>query len=96
MAASVTTTKASLYSFLSKIQDPHTRQLLKMILDQTGNLNNQAPDIGKVTQPLDTHMDANGNKVQNLATPTASTDAANKDYVDKQIAQLVKSMAQPR
>lgn len=94
-ASSGTTTVNPLYAHLSKIQDPHTRRLLKLILDQTGSLNNQAQSIGAVTQPLTQHMDANGNKVENLQDPTAKQDAATKAYVDKQISQLVGAFAQP-
>lgn len=82
MATSVTQTKANFYGMLNKIKDYHARQLIKFILDQTGNINNQTPNIGKVTQPLDTHLDANNNKVQNLQDPTAQQDAATKNYVD--------------
>ena len=31
MAASVTTTESNQYAYLSKIQDPHVRQLFKLI-----------------------------------------------------------------
>jgi len=93
---SITTQQANQYAFLSKIKDPHVRQLFKLILDQTGNLNNQAPNIGQVTQPLATHMDANGNKVQNLADPVDKQDAVTKAYLDKQIAQLTAAFAQPK
>ena len=96
MATSKTTTKANFYGLLSKVTDPHLRQLLKVLLDQTGNLNDQAAAIGTITQPLATHMDANGNKVQNLKDPTAKQDAATKAYVDKQIETFVSAYALPK
>lgn len=96
MADSITTTQSGLYPFLGKITDPHLRMVLKMILDQTANINDQTPSIGKVTQPLDQHLDANSNKVQNLADPTAQQDAATKAYVDKQIYTAIRAMAKPR
>lgn len=96
MADSVATTKANLYASLSKVQDPHLRQLIKLILDQTGNLNDQAPSIGKVTQPLDDHMDANSKNIQNLADPVNQQDAVTKAYLDKQVATMIKAMAKPR
>ena len=85
---SKTTTKANLYTMLSKVQDPHMRQLFKFILDQTGNINDQTPNIGKVSQPLDQHMDANGNHIQNLKDPVDQQDAATKAYIDRQIQTL--------
>lgn len=43
-------------------------------------------------------LDMNGNKISNLATPTAANDAATKDYVDNnsyiQTKTLVKSLSQ--
>jgi hypothetical protein len=36
---------------------------------------------------LGTDFDANGNKITELGSPTSGTDAANKDYVDTQIAE---------
>lgn len=86
---SKTTTKANMYGLLSKVKDPHLRQLLKQLLDQTGNINDQTPNIGKVSQPLEQHMDAGGFKIESLQTPTAKGDAVNKDYVDKQIQALM-------
>lgn len=53
----------------------------------------QAASLGKVTQPLDTHLDAGGNQLQNVAAPTLGTDVVNLDtlkkYVDAAIRQRV-------
>ena len=38
---------------------------------------------------LGTDLDANGNKVKNLGTPTANADAATKAYVDNKVSDLV-------
>ncbi len=80
--------ETTFYGMLSKIQDPAARQLLKLILDQTGNLNSQAQSIGTVTEALDSDMNANGHRVTGLADPTAGQDAATKAYVDRQIQTL--------
>jgi len=42
------------------------------------------------TVPMTANLDLNSNKIVNLTTPTAASDAANKSYVDAQVA-LVKS-----
>lgn len=55
----------------------------------TYQINNGLTDIVQdLTPQLGAALDAQGNKITNLATPTAGTDAANKTYVDSAIQGL--------
>lgn len=71
----------------------NTAHLLGLIQEAKSDISGSIlrTDSDAVVNPLESHLDAGGNKVTNLGTPTAASDAATKAYVDAAIASAVTS-----
>ncbi len=55
---------ATKYPGLSTIKDPEVRAVAKILFDMVGGLQQQVPQIGTVSQPLSTHLDANAQQLK--------------------------------
>lgn len=67
----------------SKVRMVPVQQLFEDIFDALGQVVDVTYSSGTAGTPkLAANLDANNNKITNLTTPTAASDAANKSYVD--------------
>lgn len=77
------------YGHLNRVQDDATRNALKVIMDRLGVLEDKSAGIGTLTASLTDDLNAAGNKLTEVADPTADTDGVNlktlKSYVEAAI-----------
>ncbi len=80
------------YPGLESITDPAVKRILKLIFDKVGTVEQQAQQIGTVSQPLTTHMDAGGKQINALADPTAPQDAVSLRYLQRYVESRVQGV----
>lgn len=78
------------YPSLQRIDHPGTREVAKLLMDKIGAVEQVTPNIGKLSQPLDTHLDFNTNRGVGLADPQAPTDAVNQQTMERYVAAAIK------
>ncbi|HET9258257.1 MAG TPA: hypothetical protein VFO16_24090 [Pseudonocardiaceae bacterium] len=77
------------YTGLNQIPDSGTRRTVKLLMDRIAQLEQQLTATqGRVSKPLDSHLDANNQKLQNLAAPSAPTDAVHLKSMQEYVATL--------
>jgi hypothetical protein len=90
---------AAKYPGLSRIQDADLQSVLKNLFDMVGQVQQQVPKIGTVTEPLAAHLDANANQIKAVADPTAPQDAVTlrylQHYVESRVTSVVAAAAAP-
>ena len=71
----------------------NTSHLLGLIQEAKNDISSSIlrTDSDAVVNPLESNLDAGGNKITNLGTPTVASDAATKAYVDAAITTAVTS-----
>lgn len=72
---------AQRYPGLNQIPAGPIRDAVKNLFDMVGQIQQQVPQIGKVTAPLAGALQANGNQLKQVAAPTHGQDAVNLDYL---------------
>lgn len=79
------------YSGLTNIQDPAVAQVCKQLMDQLNLLKGQAKDV-----PLmEKGVDANGQRVRGVATPTDPDDAVPLSYIEDNLSpEKIRAMLQ--
>lgn len=75
--------------YINQVDHPPTKKALQNLFDRMGALERQAANIGTVSSPLSTHLDSNGNRLTNLADPTAPQDAVTKLFLQKFVAAAI-------
>lgn len=65
------------------IQIPPASDMDQLRLSITNAINKLIAQIN--ASVIDTNLDVRGNRIVSVASPASLTDAANKDYVDKQV-----------
>lgn len=83
------------YTGLLSVKDPTTRRVLKVMMDRLNTLEGQVVDLGRVTQPLATPMDAGTQRITTLADPTAEADAVNFRTLKRYVAAAIALNAAP-
>lgn len=77
------------YALLNQITDPRVREVLKLIYDKVGGVEQQAAGIGTLTEPLADHLDAASHRLTALADPTAPADAVTLQYLRRYVQAAV-------
>lgn len=73
------------YPLLDRVKDPQLQQVLKLVFDKIGGVEQLSTGIGTVSQPLTTHLDSGGNQLKSVADPTAATDAVTLRYLQQYV-----------
>lgn len=71
--------------------DPELRKILTPLFARIAALEAQIEQVGTVTQPLASHLDANNQRVTHLAEATEGSDAPTFDQVKKYLDASFKS-----
>lgn len=79
--------------YINQVDHPPTKKALQNLFDRMAAVERQAADIGTVSSPLSTHLDSNGNRLTNLADPSAPQDAVTKGYLQKFVAAALTQSA---
>jgi hypothetical protein len=83
---------AQRYPGLNDLPAGPIRDAVKNIFDMVGQLQQQVPNIGKVTAPLAGSLNANGNQLKSVADPTHGQDAVPLDYMRKYVESRVVTL----
>lgn len=77
------------YAYLNTIPDEATRRVVKDLMDEINRLRQQVAALETTAVRNTTAIDANGQRVTNLATPTQESDAVTvaflRAYVQAQV-----------
>lgn len=71
-------------SFLNSAS-PELRKVLTPLFQRIVALETQIASVGSVTKPLDSHLDANAQRLTNVAEATAGSDVPTLDQVKKYV-----------
>lgn len=70
---------------LARVKDPELRATLQLIVNELTSLRGEAANIGLVSRPLETPLDAGGNALGRVADPSDPEDAVNLRTLDRYI-----------
>lgn len=73
------------YTGLASIPDPATRQVIKLLMDQIGTLQQQVAALQTTDTPLTTALDFNSQRGLHLADPQVATDAVNLQTLQRYV-----------
>lgn len=79
-------------SFLNSAS-PELRKVLTPLFQRIVTLETQIAAVGTVSKPLDTHLDANAQRLTNVAEASAGSDVPTLDQMKKYVNAAIKQSA---
>jgi hypothetical protein len=79
------------YPYVSQIQDPAARNAVKNVFDQLTALQGRILALEQSAVLNTTTLDAKGQRLTNLATPTAGSDAVTVTYLQQFVQAQVET-----
>lgn len=81
------------YPGLSLIADAPTQKVVKSLFDLVAQLQSRVATLEASTVKNTAALDANGQRIQDVADPTADTDAVTRGYLRNYVAAQIKGVA---